>query len=466
MGMKKNLLIFGGMMALGVVLAFILTALLKNQPASSPLPQQEELTLLFELEHPVRSVNVLHREGGWGYTLQTLSATESRVEEGTLLGREEWMVDGSRVTGVLNASRSLNVIQQVEQSTRHLDRYGLEEPMAEVEILDMGDPAQGVTLLVGDVAPGNVGQYLMLKGSKEVWMAPVYELSNFLSAETLYLNRTITDGDPLSQDFDSIRLGGAVREEMGEILIVREKDGYRLEQPFSHSLDESDNLLTLRALFGLQADFIAQVEPTPLELEALGLNEPYATAEVQSSAGSYRLSATSPDGEGLVYLYRDGVPLLYAVRHDLLPWLTVQYTDLMDPYACTPDLSALGEVEVVTPDAAFLYQLTHAGDTLSVTLDGQWIDPENFQRLYVTLISARLAEHTEESPAGGVPIVFIFREEGGSEQRVEFYPGPARRYFIKVDGLPYFLTPSTYLDQVLEDLEKVAAGEPVESYSY
>lgn len=471
MHLKKHLIFLACLLALAVGLALTLTWLGRSPAPEGPAlsgPVETGSVSVYALPQAVRSVSVEQREGD-RYTLECHSP-ENRVETATLAGFEPTLVDSSRVAGVLTASQSLEATHLLEEEPGDLALYGLEDPRARVEIADLA--GNRITLLAGDTAPGNTGIYCRLEGESPVWLVPVYELNNFLSPKTAYLNRTITDGSVSSSRFAKITLGGSVREELGEITVEWDEGTgeYALSAPCAQPLDIASGLPILRALFGLQADSIAAVYPTNLELASLGLDEPYATAEIDGEHGHYKLYATAPDLGGSVYIYREDIPLLYLSRAELLPWLAVQYTDLMDPFAFTPDIDRLSRVEVAEGDAVYDFAVEaipgENSTRLRVTVGDIPLDGDNFRRFYITLISARLLEHTDEAPGAGVQptLTFTYRYRSGEEHAVRFYPGPARRCYIQVDEGRFFLTSSAYVDRVAADLGKVLAGEEVESY--
>ncbi|HHY52476.1 MAG TPA: hypothetical protein GX499_04440, partial [Clostridiales bacterium] len=79
----------------------------------------------------------------------------------------------------------------------------------------------------------------------------------------------------------------------------------------------------------------------------------------------------------------------------------------------------------------------------------------------------RLAEHAQQPSSLGSPaLVITYIDSSNVRQSVGFYPGPIRRYYIRSGDEPFFLTPSSYVDRVLSDLEKVKAGERVESFEW
>lgn len=464
MPLKKNVVILVGLIAVGVGLAAALLVLGARQelPPVTLSGAQADLPV-YRLEGAVAAVAVTQGEAG-GYVLEALSFEEGRgVIEATVKGYDRQLVDTARAAGVLNASQGLEALQLLVEAPRDYAPFGLAEPRATVEVTD--EAGGSVTLLIGDASPGNEGVYLRLEGERPIYLVPAYSLDNYLLSVAAYLNRTITPGSA-GEGFYKAILGGTVREELGQVVVAGGGDEYRMTAPVNRDLEETMGYALLSSLLGLSADSVAAVDPTLEQLASLGLDNPYATVEMSGGWGEFYLSATAPDVGGTVYIYREGVPLLYAVQAQQLPWLSLQYIDLMDPFAYTPDIDRLDYVEVAEGDALYRFDLTHGEEGgLAVSLGSTPLDPDNFRRFYVTLISAHLAEHAPEEPAPQAPaLAFVYRYQDGEEHRVEFCPGPARRYYIRADDGPFFLTQSTYLDRVREDLQRVAAGQRVESY--
>jgi hypothetical protein len=463
---KKSIWILVSLLAvaLGLIAALVVVRS-RFAPPGEEGPDPGPTVLVYQTQGAVTSLKIT-QEQKTSFTLSALSLEEDLVEDASLGDYDSQLVNQSRVTGVLNASRHLYALELLEESPGDYQSFGLAQPRAVVEVTD--ETKRTITLLIGDNAPGNAGIYLKRQDSPAIYLVPAYSLDNYLLPETAYLNLTITPGS-VAEGFDAVVLGGTVREEQGQVVIRRQGEEYALSAPVQRPLDESMGLALLNTLLGLNADSVAAINPTREELEALGLNRPYATAQVSGSWGEFFLSATAPDAGGMVYLYREGVPLLYTARADLLPWLDLQYIQLMDPFAYTPDIEQLQEISLdLEAGQSYRFQLARSETgELSVTLDGAAIDSENFLRFYVTLISARLAEHTQQPSSPGNPaLVITYTHHSGERQWVEFYPGPPRRWFIRTGNLPFFLTPSTYLERVLQDLEKIQAGHRVESFEW
>ena len=478
MQLKKSLWILISLLAVAAgLIAALVVVRSHNAPPSQQGPDPGPSVLVYQTQGAVTGIKIT-QEQKTSYTLSALSFGEDLVEEASMNDYDSQLVNQSRVAGVLNASRNLYALELLEESPGDYQPYGLAQPRAVVEVTDKTKAT--FTLLIGDNAPGNTGIYLKRQDSPAVYLVPAYSLENYLLPETAYFNLTITPGSA-SEGFDAVVLGGTVREEQGQVVIRKQGEDYLLTAPVRRPLDESMGLALLNTLLGLNADSVAAVNPTRQELDALGLNKPYATAQVSGSWGEFFLSVTAPDAGGMVFLYREGVPLLYTARADLLPWLDLQYIHLMDPFAYTPDIEQLREITLELDSGEIhRFQLTHKESQssegseskeqwkdISVTLDGAPIDSENFQRFYVTLISARLAEHAPQPSSVGRPaLVITYIDSSNVRQSVGFYPGPIRRYYIRSGDEPFFLTPSSYVDRVLSDLEKVKAGERVESFEW
>jgi hypothetical protein len=124
------------------------------------------------------------------------------------------------------------------------------------------------------------------------------------------------------------------------------------------------------------------------------------------------------------------------------------------------------------------FTLTGDGDELKASYNGPAANPgteldiDNFKQFYQTMVGASYSEEIPENESeyaeltGKQPLVQIeYRfDDGKSPQTLSFYPGPVRRAVMSANnGTPYYTT-QIYVDRVIADVKKVAAGETVKSY--
>ena len=483
--MKKNLLAVVVMCAvlLGLSLGLYL---LREDPAPPPeLDGPTPVSYLFRYERPPLSVQIT-KPGGEEHTLLRLDydPTRNLVTDATIPELEGLPLDTGMVNAVLSASRNLTYLELVTRETTNLAQFGLAEPRA---IVSLDFEGLGVrTIRIGDVAPGNIGVYIQLEASGTVYLTPIHGLDNFLLSPYDFLVMDVTPIIGWPPDFDSIALAGQVRQDTGEVLIAHDADGdLQLLLPFEHELSPLYAPGMLHSPFGIVAMGVALTHPTGEDFETLGLYPAWSTLTVESREhGSFTVHASRPDEGGMVFLYREGVPVVYTAFSHSLYWLEAQFHHLMSPFAVSPLLEDLAMIDVIA-GRRHAFAIEGAGDELAVFAGEQPLDADNFRRFFTTLTSATL-EFLEEQPTElGEPVArlhYFYRD--GAQSFVHFYasqvplrhyirvgegpswpdrtiPDATLRHSIPVSEAPVFLTPSAHLERILEDVHKVALGEHV-----
>jgi hypothetical protein len=221
----------------------------------------------------------------------------------------------------------------------------------------------------------------------------------------------------------------------------------------------------LESLFGLRADrAVAKSE----ELDRFALAQPWSTAEITGAGGNFRVSTSKPDNAGMVYIHRQGSPLIYEALTTNLPWLEVSYFDLMNRMVHLPFIDNVASVEIKTQTRTVSFSLSGEGNTLTVKAGTIDINARNFRIFYQNLISARFDEY------GGVPtailpppfleIVYHYRDTSKSADTVSFHEATGRRVLTSLNRDRAHFTLLAFTDRILSDLELVLAGQPVRSY--
>ena len=464
--MKKKYLQIGGLLALLLAFGLGFLALWEEEAPAGPEGPVDNLAFLFQYGTPPLSIEFSGGEGEpFSLVRLALDAERNLTSDAVIPGMEDLPLDRARIGGVLNAARNLVYLDLVDEAPADYAPFGLDPPRKAVR-LDF--EALGVrTILIGNPAPGNIGVYIRLEGEPAVYLTPVHAVDNFLLSPLDYLNMNITPQIGWPMEFDSIHLGGRVREERGEVLITAGGLGeFELALPFPHQLNPVTGPGILHSVFGLIAHRVVAVDPPESDLEALGFDHPWSTVRVEGGDyGGFTISATQPDAAGMVFLYREGVPLVYTVAADDLPWLDIQFYQMMSPFAVSPLLEELSAIEVFMDDAHHTFRVMpgEQGPPL-VYLAGDLLDSERFRAFFIAMISATMEFYEDDITELDDPImVFVYRYISGEEQTVSFYPSPVPlRHYIRVDGGRAFLTPSSYVEEMRAEVGAMA-GERAEA---
>jgi hypothetical protein len=237
------------------------------------------------------------------------------------------------------------------------------------------------------------------------------------------------------------------------------------------SLNLDKGLPILKTIPGIQADAVIARVFGPEDLAPYGLDKPYSTAAVSGTLGQglggFALRASSPDGAGNVYIYREGTELVYQVAASKITWLAASWWDLMNKMIILPFIDEVAKVEVIGPQRRTAFDLSGKEDELKVESGGLTLNTDDFRKYYQTLLSAAYDEYAEVSvPAGAQPvleIVYHYRN-GQASDRISFYAAGSRRVLTSLNGRRPFYTYSAYVDWVFNDLDQILQGKKVQSY--
>ena len=476
--MKKQLIIFVLLVALtgGLLTALIV---IRKQPvpegAATAQPATENVEI-FRFDAPVTEVRFDPAGAGTPFTLKRLPDDGSGDSPGAVLaGREDLPINAGRAGNMLAAELSLEAARLVYQDHDDYALFGLTDPQAAVTMTDAGGLSK--TLLIGDLAPDGGNHYVRIMDEPAVYLVPVFRLYYYLLPETGYVSPEVvaeTVQDLLQAR--QIRLGGSVREGFGDVRItpilgteagVGDIHSHMLRSPVAHPMDYRYGIEALASIYSMSAYSVTVICPDAGQLAEYGLDKPYSTVEVTGPGSGDRMSLVvgEPDEYGLVYLMREGVPLIYRGAADEMPWLTMQFFDFMDKDVYSLDFADIDEIVVRVEGETYAFTLDHTDPfRLDAYVDGVLMNRNRFANLCDTLRNASYEEYTQDQPPEGAAphLQVTYRFLSGAEDKsIAFYPGASRKYFIETGAFDrHFYTTSFYVDKLKDDA--VAAARPAE----
>jgi len=392
-------------------------------------------------------------------------------DDPAIIGFEELPLDIFYFLHFIIMSERLVSRGLVTEAAQDLPGFGLAPPRARVRIRAEAGEA---TVLIGANAPdGNV--YVKLDGSPRIYLASPFDVGIFLRDAFALVDTTLTPPPRTSPDgtlvFDRITFGGQVREEITIVQSEADRTAvifrgpYQITSPINAPVGR-DQALLLEAVFSLNASRVVAANVSAQELARFGLAEPWSTLEVSGADGTFRLLASRPGSAGTVYIHRPGTPLIFEAFAFTLPWLEISFFELMDRTVLLPHIDTVASIDVLTPGRTVTFSLYGEGTALAVNAGGSALDVRNFRTFYQNLVSARFDEY------GGIPFAalpppflqVIFHYRDGGTDTVSFHEAAARRVLTSLNrGRPHF-TLEAYTDHILDDLERVLAGQAVRSF--
>jgi hypothetical protein len=476
--MTKKIVLIAVMAVLLGALGLALVLLRRGEePAPSPLANLPPVEYLIDYRDEafggLESISVTNRTGD--YTI--LPGDPPRIP-----GWESLIVNTFPLARMVDIGDSLMSRGLVVEDPEDLSIYGLDPERARVEIkTSRGD---GTTLYIGNEAPDAISVYVRLEGDAAVYQAGKGDAEVFLQGIFDFVDKEVS---PQGQDngyggfeFDEIVLGGTARPD-GVVRVIhtaqenapagRLRNEYLITGPMEGTLNMDKGYNTLKTIMGIQAGRVAGRITGEGDLASYGLDRPYATVQVTGTLGQglggFSLRASGPDGDGNVYIHRDGTELVYQAEASSLSWLSATWWDLMDRLIILPFIDDIARIELSTPDRRVAFSLSGEGDELVVEAQGEVLDTGDFRKYYQTLLTAIYDEYTEERiPPGAAPIleiVYHYRD-GRTPDRVSFYQALSRRVLTSLNGGRPFYTYSAYTGKVLSDLDRILEGKKVVPY--
>ncbi len=373
-----------------------------------------------------------------------------------------------------------------------LAQFGLSEGSGPVVTVKYADGAE-IKLLVGNSVPAaSPSSSYVLFGGKVYTMYSAH-LKYFLMKPADYLD---TDVTPAAYDAGT---GSYLYE-----LVSMTVGGRRPAAPFSVRAAGADSpsLFTADVIssggedypmasescldliyspFGLKATAIVSYFSTEADLAAYGLDDPWATVDVNATylgdgaeeekPVHFKLLASGPDAAGRVCVMLEGIPVIYAIEEPVGDsWYCADYRDYISPYLLMPSVSDVEELSLETPRGDFTFGIEHGetgsflaanarssypGAPSAASLSGA----EAFASFYETLVGAK-HDGWAEVPAGTAlrsVLKVTFRYADG-EDTVEFFEGPARQNYVGVNGNVRFVIRSSYAESAVAAAAALMCG--------
>ena len=268
----------------------------------------------------------------------------------------------------------------------------------------------------------------------------------------------------------TIILGGTVRAE--ELKLGTENgteaesvsiSALRLLSHHNYAINYEKLIEVLQGLTQIDAERVVAYQPTAEDMEAFGLHQPYSTIEyswkdTKEEKQTCVLSASAPQ-DGNVFLMRDGVPLVYEIAEDQLPWLEWQYQDVVTRFLLVPSIYEISSVEIESDTVYERYDLESVDSVLNRVTDSSQtqLDTDKFKKLYQCLIGIPAMNYAKEEEINAkciLTIIFHYKD-GRMDSQIELKDGPPLQLYLSVDGVTEFLTDSKYVDIILENIENL-----------
>jgi len=476
-GKKKAVIISLTALALAVLVGLTVW-LVRTAPKSeenSSASQDETITFYQKEKTDIKEIEVtlkgqepftIYQKAAGGFTIETLKSFPAQT---------------NRYSAITNAVATLSAQKLVTEKPGNLADYGLAEPASTLKVTF--HDGSGYTLLVGDLS-STIDNGLFMKfadddtiyiSSAAIKANATCKLSDYISTTIVESNTSVEETSTETVSFTNITLGGSLREdpiviEPTPIELTEENtlaSAYRIVSPCVSYLNGDIFTNLTDNVFGIYATGIAYIHPTQAQIAECGLDQPRSSLSVTYKGGKYTLSVGKEFGDA-VYVMRDGVDLIYEVAKTSLVWLDYQLADLHTSFLYVIYVADLAELEMSADGKTYDFKISHPNSEqptdVTVTESGKAIDGTLFKTFYQVLITLRADDAADEA-TGQSPLLTLkltpTKEADAQPISVRFLPTGSHTCGIEVDGQMAFQTSISYVDNLLENLQKLMRGETI-----
>lgn len=471
----RNLLIA---LACVIVLAGSLAAIVLLIPKTPSEENSSSGTSSYELyRQSTAAVDHVDIENEHG----SLTVQTTGTDAWTVVGLERFTLQTDVLKAVITNAAAPVAADKVGDNITDLVQYGLDNPVCKATAVFTDGSSK--TFEVGGKVPGANNYYVRMAGENTVYVMSNYKLSYFLRDKTEFVSAQITPTSESGLTLDSANFSGTCREE--PIVIKRATDEevaadptlkynvYRVVSPHEGGVDFDRGGKFVQYVNGMVGNGIVAINPTAEDFAKYGLDNPYSVVEYSTVDGqNIKLSfgrTAAGDEEGVRYIYRDGVSLIYKMNTSDVSWAEVTEQQMISPLYFSPGIDDIGEIHVTSQGQDYAFVLAEGDDDgMNITCNGEKVDTANFRKLLNLMISLpaeEVADVTSESQTNGEKLLTLKYKLAESDYDVEISLIDAgnRRAYISKNGDITYTTRSTYADKFAIELQKFLNGETVAS---
>lgn len=494
-----------------VMLVLMLTQPSAEESSSSEDSSSEASTAVTVTDHErdeVTSLSVHNETGDFTFTRneRVVSTTD---DDGNVSSSTEYYWTSEEMKGLSPNETTINSFVKnmasfdtkslVEENAEDLEKYGLKDPSAYVEVdFDDGSRAE---LCFGIVNPASTTSvYFRMNDSSDVYLVSYYTVGSAYYDIKDFVGLLMTDSydaeNPLELDYLIIE-----RKDMDEPVEIRymydvaeesEKEdsimttfnSHRFITPISAEVDSTKGQTLCYGLYGLSMSSCEYIEQTEENLAATGLDDPFVRITFKYGSkrrvlllGNEITEVTETDSEDAptlktvtgYYAMFEGEGGIYSIAKDKAPWYTFTVQSVMSRRPVSPYIYTVDTVTIKTADSEYVFKIEGDSSENSFSCNGEEVSGDKFRELYQHLIASVGEELYFEEPTGELvaSVTFKYRDEYvdsyGTEQDVlEYYKSDDRKSIVKVNGTVLFKVREIYTERLLSNVQAVLEGGKVE----
>lgn len=469
---------------------------LSDTETTTEAPEGSGLTLIYDtsLEGPdatehvhgvIESVQVTNETGT--YTSKLVSAaTDDAAAVYTLEGYEDIPLNATTVGSLANYAASLSTTALIS-SGGETAKFGLDDPSATVVVSYESGTTR--TLYIGDEAPADSQTYVMVDGVDKVYTVNTSSLRNYSNSINDFIDHTIAPSYETG-DYPIVNEVKIERKDKDDIVIKYDQESaegetlsgtaatHVLVEPIYAYLSVERSTPITHGIFGLTAEDIYAVRASEDDIAQAGLDDPYCRLTVDTDGDDYVLllseTFTDDEDEKLTYAMLEGGTLIYTVKAEDAPWLTLEPVDIASRNnVFTTYVWQLDQLSITLADGTKAdFSITEKNSTVDrtsasstdfdTTLNGVQFDTERYRTFYSFLVNNISAEDISSGDEiSGTPLATIEMNDAytNTHTKIDFYERSLMSVLIVIDGEARFTGNRAVLDTLAENIALLNTDE-------
>lgn len=507
----KTVIIAAGVL---LVLGVLMMVLLLTKPAEEETSEESvssqpstAVTITDKKSEDVKTLTVKNEKGE--FTLDRAERVVTSTDaDGNISSSTQVYWTSAQLLGVspndttikafVNNMAGLSTKELVEENAEDLEKYGLEEPSARVEVEFTDGSTASLCFGIQNPAATNYA-YFRLADSRDVHQVSYYSVGSAYNDIRDFAGLIMTEGysqnNPKEldyliierKDFDEpveIRYMFDMDElAEDEDAIITTFNSHRFITPIKTEVDTVKGQSLCYGVYGLSMSSCIELEQTEELMAKAGLDDPYCKVTFKYGGKRYVLrlgneivNVTESDSEDTpalktvigYYAMMEGVEGIYAISTDSAPWYTFTIGNVMSRRPVSPYIYTVDTIEMTTEQGSYLFKIEGDASSNRITCNGDEVKADGFRKLYQYLISSIGEDlYFEEQSEPFITVKFTYRDGyedtyGTAEDVIEFYRSDDRKSIIAVNGTVLFKVREVYTDRLLENLQAVLDGGEVE----
>ena len=419
-------------------------------------------------------------------------------------GESEWGIDEYKelplsvttFSSITNNISSIKAKKLAEKDAPDLEKYGLVNPQAEVNVEFSDAENTSYTFLIGDEAPSNTQYYFCFKGENDVYTVNRSQVQMYLEDKKVYLSLEILEAKSADNypDIDELNIKGKEWDKPITIIphtkedLEKDETGaltgfseYKMSSPVSSNLDIGKANDYIFGMYGLFASEALTAFPDEQAIKDAGINDPTCVVSVRVGDKVEELIIgkeyeeivsvpTGDDGQEAeinqvtgYYGMLKGRDIIYKFDTQSLIWVDMTPLSLISRMPFTAYIYDLDSIEITIDDKVHKFGIIGDDEESSFEYDGENLDSQQFKQFFQYLLKGSVEEINDEVPADppAMTIKYIQRDKNVDDMIVEFYPVKDRKTIISVNGGLQYKAQTLYFERLIENVDNVIEGNDI-----